>query len=115
MNKKLLVFIHPSSFIPPPLLRFFVSRVATAAAAELPELQALRRRLPVLRRHVVAALALGALQHNVVAWHKLPSKISTVSSQLSTRPSLRPKTGERSTIRRYRRQFQRRPFYRPRG
>src|SRR5437868_8628933 len=86
MNKKLLVFIHPSSLIPPPLLRFFVSRVAAAAAAELPELQALRRRLLILRRHVVAALALGALQHNVVAWHKLPSKISTVSSKLSTRP-----------------------------
>src|SRR2546421_2969451 len=71
---------------PVTLFRLFVSRVAAAAAAELPELQALRSRLLVLRRHVVAVLALGALQHNVVAWHKSPSKISTVSSRLSTQP-----------------------------
>src|SRR2546421_3806404 len=102
---------------PVTLFRLFVSRVAAAAAAELPELQALRRRLLVLRRHVVAALALGALQHNVVAWHKSPSKISTVSSQLSTRPSpsLRPETGERLTTRLFRRLYRRPQFFRPHG
>jgi hypothetical protein len=44
--------------------------VQAAAAAELPELKAFGRRLLVLGRNVVAALALGALQHNVVARHK---------------------------------------------
>ena len=52
------------------LLRFLVCAVQAAAAAELPELQAFRRRLLVLGRDVVAALALGALQHNVVARNK---------------------------------------------
>jgi hypothetical protein len=52
------------------LLRFLVRPVQAATAAELPELQTLGRRLLVLRRHVVAALALCALQHNVVARHK---------------------------------------------
>jgi hypothetical protein len=58
--------LAPPSF----LLRFLVRPVQAAAAAELPELEALGRRLLVLRRHVVAALALCALQHNVVARHK---------------------------------------------
>jgi len=65
---------HPSSLIPPPLLRFFVSRVATAASAELPEFEAFRRRLLILRRHVVTVFALGTLQRDVVAWHNSPSK-----------------------------------------
>jgi hypothetical protein len=63
-----LVTVYGSRFTA--LLRLFVCSVQTAAAAELPELQALGRRLLILRRHVVAALALGALQHNVVARHK---------------------------------------------
>ena len=61
--------LPPSSF----LLRFLVSRVLTAAAAELTEFQTLRRGLLVLRRDVVSAFALGALQHNVIAWHDLTS------------------------------------------
>jgi hypothetical protein len=63
------------SFILPPssfLLGFLVRPVAAAAAAELSEFEPLRRRLLILRRHVVAALALGALQHDVVAWHNSP-------------------------------------------
>jgi hypothetical protein len=66
------------SFILPPssfLLGLFVRPVNAAAAAELSELKSLRRRLLVLGRHVVAALALCALQHNVVAWHKLTPNI----------------------------------------
>ena len=45
-------------------------RVFTAASAELLELQTIRSCLLVLRRHVIAALAITALQHNVIAWHK---------------------------------------------
>ena len=50
-----------SPFVPPSLLRLFVSAVQAAAAAELPELKSLRRRLLVLGRHIIAILALGAL------------------------------------------------------
>jgi uncharacterized ion transporter superfamily protein YfcC len=71
---RLRFILPPSSF----LLGFFVRPVATAAAAELPKLKPLRRRLLVLRRYVVAALALGALQHNVVARHKFtPNNLIT--------------------------------------
>jgi hypothetical protein len=52
--------------------------VQAAAAAELPELKALRRRLLIIRRHVVAALALGALQDNVVARHDSTLYLLTV-------------------------------------
>jgi hypothetical protein len=48
--------------------------MATAASAELPEFEAFRRRLLILRRHVVAVFALGTLQRYVVAWHNSPSK-----------------------------------------
>src|SRR2546421_360607 len=44
-------------------------RVFTAASAELFELQAIRSCLLVLRRYVIAALTIAALQYNVVAWH----------------------------------------------
>jgi hypothetical protein len=56
-----------SSLVPtvPALLRFPVLPVATAALAELRELKTAGGRLFVLRRRVVALLALGALQcHN---------------------------------------------------
>ena len=45
-------------------------RVLTAASAELLELQTIRSCLLVLRRYVIAALAIAALQYNVIAWHK---------------------------------------------
>src|SRR5213078_3383927 len=60
-------------FIPPPssfLLRLLVIRVFTAASAELLELQTIRSCLLVLRRHVIAAFTVTALQYNVIAWHK---------------------------------------------
>jgi hypothetical protein len=44
------------------LLRFFVRRVLAAAFTELRELQTAGGRLFVLRRRVIALLALGALQ-----------------------------------------------------
>ena len=56
---------HPSSF----LFSLFMIRVFTAASAELLELQAIRSCLFVLRRRVIAALAITALQYNVIAWH----------------------------------------------
>ena len=49
------------------LLRFLVRRVLPAEAAVLAELQPLRRLLLVLRRAVVAALALAAREMNDVA------------------------------------------------
>jgi hypothetical protein len=80
MNNRQPVFIHHSALCILHLLRFLVSRMATAATAELPELKSFRRRLLILRRHVVAVLALGTLQHNVVARHNSPSKISTINT-----------------------------------
>jgi hypothetical protein len=49
--------------------RFLVPRVLAAAAAELAELQALGRRLLILRRRVITTLAFRALEHNVIARH----------------------------------------------
>jgi hypothetical protein len=43
-----------------------------AKAAKLTELKALRRLLFVLRRHVIAMLAICALKRNIVARHSLP-------------------------------------------
>ena len=45
--------------------------VFTAAAAEFTEFQTLSRRLLILRRYVIAALAITALQHNIVTRHSL--------------------------------------------
>src|SRR5205085_5021223 len=59
------------------LLRLFVVRVPTAAAAELAELQPLRRRLLILRRHVITTLAFRALKHNIIAWHNSPSNFNS--------------------------------------
>jgi hypothetical protein len=49
--------------------------MAAAAAAELLELQPIRRVLFVLGRHVVALLALGTLQNNIISRHKTPKTI----------------------------------------
>ena len=49
------------------LLRFFMTRVLAAEAAVLAELEPLRRLLLVLRRAVVATLALAARHLNDVA------------------------------------------------
>ena len=53
------------------LLGLLMRCVLTAAAAELAELQTLSRSLLVLRRYVIAALAITALQHNIVTRHSL--------------------------------------------
>ena len=52
-----------------PLLGLLMRCVLTAAAAELAEFQTFSRRLLVLRRYVIAALAITALQHNIVTRH----------------------------------------------
>ena len=51
------------------LFGLFVSRVLAATAAELAEFQAIRRGFLVLGRHVISTFAIGALKHNVIAWH----------------------------------------------
>ena len=51
-----------------------MARVLAAAATELTELQALRRGLLVLRRYVITAFAIRALEHYVIARHNSPSK-----------------------------------------
>jgi len=50
-------------------LRLFVIRVLAAAPAELFELQTIWSSFLVLRRYVIAALAIAALQYNIIAWH----------------------------------------------
>src|SRR5207245_841047 len=62
-----------------PSLRFFVTCVLAATAAELTKLQTISRGLLVLCRNVVAALAFTALQHNVIPRHKLISPILPAS------------------------------------
>jgi hypothetical protein len=71
MNAKQLPF-HSAFSVPRSSFRLFVSRVQTAATAELPEFEALRRRLLILRLHVITALAFCALKHNVIARHVSP-------------------------------------------
>jgi hypothetical protein len=46
----------------------------TATAAKLLEFQTLRRRLLILRRHIIATFAVRALKHNIITRHNLPSK-----------------------------------------
>ncbi len=65
---------HPSAFILHPSLRFFMSRVLSATATKLLKLKPVGRSFLVLRRNVIAALALTTLKHDVVAWHLLISK-----------------------------------------
>jgi hypothetical protein len=55
------------------LLRLFMCRVLAAEAAELAELQPLRRLLLVLRRAVVATLTIAARQMNDVAHLPTPA------------------------------------------
>jgi hypothetical protein len=42
-----------------------------AKAAELTELKAFRRRLLILRRHVIAMLAIRALKRDIISRHSL--------------------------------------------
>ena len=51
------------------LLRFLMRRVLAATAAELAELQPVRRRLAVLRGRIIPLFALRALQCNDLSWH----------------------------------------------
>jgi hypothetical protein len=64
------------------LLILSMQCMAAATAAELFELEPVRRALLVLRRHVIALLTIRALQNNVVSSafrHFLP--LSAISSQ----------------------------------
>ena len=57
-------------------------RVFTAAPTELLKLQAIRSCFLVLGRCVIAALAIAALQYNVIAWHYFNSPISNLRSEI---------------------------------
>ena len=52
-----------------PSLRFLMASVLAATATEFLELEPIGRRLLVLGRSVVAALAFTTLEHNVIARH----------------------------------------------
>ena len=56
--------------------------VLAAAAAELFELEPVRRVLFVLRRHVIALFALSALQNNVISRHKNSRSLFVVRCSL---------------------------------
>jgi len=58
-------------------------RVLTAAPAKLLELQTIRGRLFVLGCYVIAALAITALQYNVIPWHKPFPGYARVSRAIS--------------------------------
>jgi hypothetical protein len=51
------------------LFILFMHRVAAAAATKLFKFQAFRRGFLIFRRHVVALLAFGALQRNIISRH----------------------------------------------
>jgi hypothetical protein len=81
-----------------PLLRFLVRRVLPAAITELLELETASGRLFVLRRRVVALLALAALQcHNFTHLFILPDfpgpppgeLFPSVSGSSSRKPAVR--------------------------
>jgi len=63
------------------LFVLFVHPVTAAAAAKLFKLKPSRRVLLVLRRHVVALFALGALQNYIISWHFFSSQHSAISFQ----------------------------------
>jgi hypothetical protein len=46
-----------------------------ATATEFAEFQAVGRGLLILGRYVIPALACLTLKHNVIAWHRLTSKL----------------------------------------
>jgi hypothetical protein len=64
---QLSLITHPFQLIT--LLRFLVRARSAALVTELLELKTVRRLLLVLGRHVVAILALGALQRDVISRH----------------------------------------------
>jgi hypothetical protein len=74
-----------SSFIP--LLRFLVSRVLAAAAAEFGKFKALRCRLLILCRRIVTAFAIRTLKHNIITRHGLILKTQDNSLSVVTSPS----------------------------
>ena len=51
------------------LLGLFVTCVLAATATEFAEFQPVGRGFLILGRHVVSALAILTLKHNVIAWH----------------------------------------------
>src|SRR5437588_12135715 len=72
-----------------PSLGFLMIRVLTASPAELLELQTIWSRFLVLRRYVIAALAITALQYNVIAWHYSTSPISNLKSEIRKQKTIR--------------------------
>jgi hypothetical protein len=63
-------------------LGFLMIYVLTAATAELFELETFSRSLLVLSSYVVPALALDALQYDIVTRHKFKSPISNFDSEI---------------------------------
>ena len=59
---------------------FLVACVFAATSTKLLELKPIGRGLLILRRYVVAALAVIALKHNIIARHKSPSSVSRLAS-----------------------------------
>jgi hypothetical protein len=51
------------------LFHFFMRRVLPAPAAELLQLQPVRRRLPILGRRIIPLFAITALQRNNLSGH----------------------------------------------
>jgi len=62
------------------LLRFLMVRVFTAAPAELTKLQTIGRGFLVLRRYIIATLAISTLQYDVVPRHKSSLQNSVLSA-----------------------------------
>ena len=76
--------VHCSLFVIH-LLVLAVQPMAAAATAEFIELKPVRRVLLILGRHVITLFALGALQNNVISWHK-SSVVGCRFSVVSFRP-----------------------------
>jgi len=69
-------------------LGFLVVSVLAATATELAKLETVGVRFLVLGCHIVAALAVTALEHNIIAWHELvPFPISECQLPIGLRQS----------------------------
>src|SRR3982750_407480 len=73
-------WIPASAFILHPLFCFLMAGVFAAATAELLKFQTFGRGFLILGRSVVPALAISALEHNIIPRHKVPLKNSVLSS-----------------------------------
>ena len=80
-------------------LSLFMCRVLAATSTKLSELKPVWRGFLILCRHIVAAFAVAALEHDIVAWHLLISNCQLpIADWKSCNPLALPIVNWQSTI-----------------